>query len=175
MKKKPFDVQTAKKIINEYAEQINLLSRENKVLKKQLEDSKISLHINKDILYSHIKSKKNVTEEFESIINDLKKENERLNDKIAWLFMEKGELAKKLYKLQDSLNDKLNQENLLIEQERTEKFINENKLKEKEFQIENLKKQIENLKKNTKNNQNQNNVKEIYIGDPNIINVEINN
>ena len=175
MKKKPFDVQTAKKIINEYAEQINLLSRENKVLKKQLEDSKISLQINKDILYSHIKSKKNVTEEFESIITDLKKENERLNDKIAWLFTEKGELAKKLYKLQDSLNDKLNQENLLIEQERTEKFINENKLKEKEFQIESLKKQIENLKKNSKNNQNQNNVKEIYIGDPNRINVEINN
>ena len=147
MKKKQFDAQTAKKIINEYAEQINLLSRENKVLKKQLEDSKISLQINKDILYSHIKSKKNVSEECESIISDLKKENERLNDKIAWLFTEKGELAKKLYKLQDSLNDKLTQENVLIEKERTEKFLFENKLKEKEFQIENLKKQLDTLKK----------------------------
>ena len=58
MKRKQFDAQTAKKIINEYANQINLLSRENKVLKKQLEDSKISLQINKEILYSHIKSKK---------------------------------------------------------------------------------------------------------------------
>ena len=58
MKKKPFDSQTAKKIINEYAERINLLSRENKVLKKQLEDANISLKINKEILYSHIKSKK---------------------------------------------------------------------------------------------------------------------
>ncbi len=171
--KKKFDAQTAKKIINEYAEQINLLSRENKVLKKQLEDSNISLQINKEILYSHIKSKKNVSEECESIITDLKKENERLNDKIAWLFTEKGELAKKLYKLQDSLNDKLNQENNLIEKERTEKFIYENKLKEKEFQIENLKKQIENLKKNSKNA--NNGVKEIYIGDPNKFNVEINN
>ena len=171
--KKKFDAQTAKKIINEYAEQINLLSRENKVLKKQLEDSNISLQINKEILYSHIKSKKNVSEECESIITDLKKENERLNDKISWLFTEKGELAKKLYKLQDSLNDKLNQENNLIEKERTEKFIYENKLKEKEFQIENLKKQIENLKKNSKNA--VNGVKEIYIGDPNKFNVEINN
>jgi chaperonin cofactor prefoldin len=171
--KKKFDAQTAKKIINEYAEQINLLSRENKVLKKQLEDSNISLQINKEILYSHIKSKKNVSEECESIITDLKKENERLNDKIAWLFTEKGELAKNLYKLQDSLNDKLNQENNLIEKERTEKFIYENKLKEKEFQIENLKKQIENLKKNSKNANNA--VKEIYIGDPNKFNVEINN
>jgi len=75
--------------------------------------------------------------------------------------------------LQDSLNDKLNQENNLIEKERTEKFIYENKLKEKEFQIENLKKQIENLKKNSKNA--NNGVKEIYIGDPNKFNVEINN
>ena len=58
MKKKQFDSQTAKKIINDYAEKINLLSRENKVLKKQLEDSNISLKINKEILYSHIKSKK---------------------------------------------------------------------------------------------------------------------
>lgn len=174
MKKKQFDAQTAKKIINEYAEQINLLSRENKVLKKQLEDSKISLQINKDILYSHIKSKKNDSEECESVLTALKKENERLNDKIAWLFTEKGELAKKLYKLQDSLNDKLQKENLLIEQERTEKFLFENKLKEKEFQIENLKKQIEILKRN-RNNNSQVGVTEIYIGDPNKFNTEINN
>ena len=176
IRKKAFDAQTAKKIINEYAEQIHLLSRENKVLKKQLEDSKISLQINKDILYSHIKSKKNVSEECESIISDLKKENERLNDKITWLFTEKGELAKKLYKLQDSLNDKLAQENILIEKERTDKFLFENKLLEKDFQIDYLKKQIEYLKKNTKNNhQNNGVVNEIYIGDPNKFNTEINN
>lgn len=59
--------------------------------------------------------------------------------KIAWLFNEKGELAKKLYKLQDSLNDKLQQENTYIEKERTDKFLFENKLKEKEFQIDILK------------------------------------
>ena len=174
MKKKQFDAQTAKKIINEYAEKINLLSRENKVLKKQLEDAKISLQINKDILYSHIKSKKNVSEECESIISDLKKENERLNDKIAWLFAEKGELAKTLYKLQDSLNDKLSQENILIEKERTEKFLFENKIKEKDFIIDNLRKQLENMRKNLKNNTNTG-VTEIYIGDPNKINIEINN
>ena len=174
MKKKQFDIQTAKKIINEYAEQINLLSRENKVLKKQLEDSKISLQINKDILYSHIKSKKNNSEEIQSVLLDLKKENERLNEKIAWLFTEKGELAKKLYKLQDSLNDKLQQENTYIEKERTDKFLFENKLKEKDFQIDTLKKQIENLKKNSKNSNNSG-VMEIYIGDPNKFNTEINN
>ena len=166
MKRKQFDSQTAKKIINEYAEKINLLSRENKVLKKQIEDSNISLKINKEILYSHIKSKKNVSEECNSIITDLKKENERLNNKITWLFNEKAELAKKLYKLEDCLNDKINQETIKNEQVKNEKFIFENKLKEKEVQIINLKKQLENYKKNNK---------KIYIGDPNKFNLEINN
>ena len=176
MKKKQFDSQTAKKIINEYAEKINLLSRENNVLKKQLEDSNISLKINKEILYSHIKSKKNVSEECNSIITDLKKENERLNNKIVWLFNEKAELAKKLYKLEDSLNDKINQETINNEKEKTGKFLFENKLKEKEVQIINLKKQLDNYKKNSKNNPIQNNgIKEIYIGDPNKFNLEINN
>ena len=176
MKKKQFDVKTAKKIINEYAQKINLLSRENNILKKQLEDSNISLQINKDLLYSHIKSKKNISEEFESILTDLKKENERLNDKIALLFNEKGELSKKLYKLQDILNDKLQQDNIIVEKERTEKFLYENKLKEKEYQINNLKKQIEYLKKNSKNKNLLNSgINEIYIGDPNRFNTEINN
>ena len=175
MKKKQFDSQTAKKIINDYAEKINLLSRENKVLKKQLEDSNISLKINKEILYSHIKSKKNVSEECDSIISDLKKENERLNNKITWLFTEKAELAKKLYKLEDSLNDKMNQESINNEKEKTEKFLYENKLKEKEVQIISLKKQLENYKKSNKNSHAQNKEYiEIYIGDPNKFNLEMN-
>ena len=37
--KKTFDSKTAMKIINEYAEKINILSRENSTLKKQLEDA----------------------------------------------------------------------------------------------------------------------------------------
>ena len=176
MKKKPFDSLTAKKIINDYAEKINLLSRENTGLKKQLEDCNISLKINKEILYSHIKSKKNVSEECESVISDLKKENERLNNKITWLFSEKTELAKKLYKLEDSLNDKITQENIKNENNKTEKFILENKLMEKESQIKNLKRQLERYSKINKGNNLENiPVREIYIGDPNTINTEINN
>ena len=60
------------------------------------------------------------------------------------LFTEKKELSKYLYKLQDSLNDKLNQENILIEQERTEKFIYENK---KNFKLKILKNKNRKLKK----------------------------
>ena len=182
MKKKVFDVKTAKKIINDYAEKINLLSRENKVLKKQLEDSNTSLQINKEILYTHLTSKKNNTEEFISTLSDLKKENERLTSKISWLFNEKAELAKKLYKLEDSLNDKLKQETNIIEKEKTDIFIYENKIKEKDFIIEKLQKQIEDFKKQKINFQKnkiidvgQPTIHEIYIGDPNKFNKEMNN
>ena len=175
MKKKTFDAQTAKKIINEYAEKINLLSRENNILRKQLEDSKTSLQINKQILYSHFDTKTDISEDYKSMLSDLKKENQRLTDKINWLFTEKSELAKKLYKLQDSLNDKLSQENRNIEKEKTEKFLYENNLLEKNFQIEALKRQIDQLKKNIKTGKNNTGgVREIYIGDPNKFNTEMN-
>ena len=53
----------------------------------------------------------------------------------------------------------------------------ENKLKEKEFLIETLKKQLETLKKNFSKNNNalKGTINEIYIGDPNKFNIEINN
>ena len=178
MIKKQFDSQTAKKIINEYAEKINLLSRENQSLKKQLEDAKISLQINKDILYQHIKSKKNVSDECQSVISDLKKENERLNEKIAFLFKEKGELSKKIYLLQDTLNDKLTKDSVITENSKTKIFLYENSIKEKDCQILNLKKEIEALQKNiinlTKGGE-ANLPMIVYIGEPNRTNTELTN
>ena len=94
--KKTFDSKTAMKIINEYAEKINILSRENSTLKKQLEDAQISLKLNKEILYNYF-SKSISNSNFSLILNDLKKENERLSNKISWLFTEKVETSKKLY------------------------------------------------------------------------------
>ena len=182
MKKKEFDMKTAKKIINDYAEKINLLSRENKVLRKQLEDSMTSLQINKEILYAHLTSKKNIPEEFNNALSDLKKENERLTSKISWLFNEKAELAKKIYKLEDSLNDKLKDEKNIIEKEKTDIFLYENKIKEKDFMIEKLQKQIEDFKKQKNNSQKNKTtegsppiIQEIYIGDPDKFNKEMNN
>ena len=58
MSKKPFDSKTAKKLISEYAEKINILTRENLTLKKQLEDSQTSLRLNKDILFTHFNKNK---------------------------------------------------------------------------------------------------------------------
>ena len=76
MSKKSFDSKTARKLITEYAEKINILSRENQVLKKQLEDLQTSLRLNKDILFTHFSDKAN--NDLSLLIQDLQKENVRL-------------------------------------------------------------------------------------------------
>ena len=142
-----------------YAEKINLLTNENETLKKYLEDVQTSLKINKEILYNHLTQK--ASGDILNSINDLKKENERLTLKINWLFTEKTESAKQLNKLQLELEEKIQKEKDLIEREKQYKFIEENKQKKREN---------ESILKNKKSN----NKNEIYIGDPNKFNLEMN-
>ena len=103
MSKKAFDSKTAKKLINEYAEKINILTRENQLLKKQLEDAHTSLKLNKDILYTHFSQK--VNKDSSQLIIDLQKENTRLSEKVETLYKEKLEATKTIYKLQEELED----------------------------------------------------------------------
>ena len=98
-----------------------------------------------------------------SSLNELKKENERLTTKINWLFTEKTESAKQLNQLQLELEEKLNKEKDYIEKEKQFKFIEENKAKKNENEL---------ILKNKKTGNNKN---EIYIGDPNKFNLEMNN
>lgn len=172
MSKKPFDSKTAKKLISEYAEKINILTRENLTLKKQLEDSQTSLRLNKDILFTHFNKNKT---DISSLLNDLKKENLRLSEKIAWLFSEKTETSKQLYKLQEQLEAKNAKETESIEKEKTKKFIETNKLAEKESTIIFLQKQLEKLKNsNSHNKTSKNNERVLIIGDPTKFNTEMN-
>ena len=47
---KKFDVSTAKKLLSLYAEKVNFYMKENKALQMELNDTKTSLEINKEIL-----------------------------------------------------------------------------------------------------------------------------
>jgi len=73
-----FNMQTAKKIINEYAEQINILTKENKLLNQHVNDMKHSLSINKKLLYEHIGKESSSTNNMD-LIKEIKQENTRLN------------------------------------------------------------------------------------------------
>lgn len=127
-----------------------------------MEDAQTSLKINKEILFSHFGTSSTPEKSF---IEDIRKENYRLSEKINWLFQEKAETAKMIYKIQQELDNKQRIERELIEREKTKYFVDDNKLMEKEFKITYLLKQLENKKKGNC---------AVYIGDPNKFNVEMN-
>ncbi len=65
-------------IIYRYAEQINILTKENKLLNQHVSDMKHSLSINKKLLYEHI-AKESSSENNLQLIKEIKQENSRLN------------------------------------------------------------------------------------------------
>ncbi len=64
-------------------------------MKNQLEDTKTTLMINKDLLYKYI-SQQNKNQERMELYNDLVNENKRLTDMTNNLFKEKIGLEKKV-------------------------------------------------------------------------------
>ena len=100
-----FDIITAKKLLSSYAEKVNYYMKENKLLRNELKDVKITLDINKEILYKNINEQKN--EKKNKIFTKLKEENERLSKKLEELYKDKIDLEKKLYKCQQDLEDSI--------------------------------------------------------------------
>ncbi len=102
--KKKFDSKTAMKIISEYsikfyhnsyAEKLNNYIKENQNLKNQLEDTKTTLMINKELLYKYI-SQQTKNQEKTNLFNELQNENRRLSDMTNTMYKEKITLEKKV-------------------------------------------------------------------------------
>lgn len=72
--KKKYDSETARKIINDYAEKLNVYICENNSLSKQLEDMKVNLSINKKIMLVSISENSN-----KAITEEITKEMEKLS------------------------------------------------------------------------------------------------
>jgi hypothetical protein len=89
---KKFDQATARKLIGEYADKINYYIKENSGLQNQLEDTKISLNLNKELMFKTISN----TFKADTIFNELKDENIRLTLLVQKLHEEKASLDKKV-------------------------------------------------------------------------------
>jgi hypothetical protein len=111
--KKKFDSKTAMKIISEYeykirtnfsllslsyAEKINNYIKENQNLKSQLDDTKTTLMINKELLYKYI-AQQTKNQEKMDLINELQNENKRLSELTNDFYKEKTTLEKKVKKI----------------------------------------------------------------------------
>jgi hypothetical protein len=86
--KKSFDVETAKRLIANYADKVNYYMKENSNLKNIIEDMKMSLNINKDLLFKYISTNAKQTEEI-NLLNLYKNDNLRLLEKNEKLHNEK--------------------------------------------------------------------------------------
>jgi hypothetical protein len=95
MNKKKFDSTTARKIISEYADKLNYYIKENNSLKAQLEDIKVTLNINKELLFKYISTNINHSEQ-KGLLEDFKNENSRLVQKNDQLVQDKIILDKKV-------------------------------------------------------------------------------
>jgi len=165
---KKFDVSTAKKLLSLYAEKVNFYMKENKALQMELNDTKTSLEINKEILYKQLN--KVIKEKEKKVLIKLKEENDRLNKKNSELYKNKVELEKKLYVIQQQLDESLMKNQELLDNQNTEIFLIENKIKEKDNLIFQLKKEINKYYK-----EDFNSTKELIICDPDKVNIEMNN
>ena len=158
-------METAKKLLSIYAENANFYLRENKNLKNQLKDIQTSLEINKELLFKEINKHFNNSD----ILNNLKKENERLTKKFDNIYKERIDYENKYHKIKDQLDNLLIEKNNLYDIHSTEIFKLNNKIKEKENIIKHLNKELTNIIKDNEI------TKEIIIIEPNVNNLEINN
>jgi hypothetical protein len=74
------EINTAKKIINEYADKINFYMKQNELLKSQLEDMSITVLNNKNILYNFMLESTNDKKELQAF-EEIRMENERISQK----------------------------------------------------------------------------------------------
>ena len=173
-KKSKSEISVSQKIISEYAEKIIMYMKENKSLKAQLEDLRITLKINKEMLNKQIKSLASNTKvniQLSQIISSLENENVQISNRNIKLYNENLNLEKKLYECQQELNDKIRYYEDLLKELDDKIFILENKNIEQENQIKQYKDQINKYYKDDLNSN-----KEIYIcTSPDQFNIEMNN
>ena len=173
-KKSKLQISVSQKIISEYAEKIIMYMKENKSLKAQLEDLRITLKINKEMLNKQIKSLASNTKvniQYSQIISSLENENVQISNRNIRLYNENLNLEKKLYQCQQELNDKIRYYEDLLKELDDKIFILENKNIEQENELKQYKEEI---KKYNKEEGNSN--KKIFIcTSPDQFNIEMNN
>lgn len=142
--------------------------KENQVLKTELEDTRTSLEINKEILYKQISSQ--LKDKEKKVLQTLKEENQKIITKNKELIKQKIDLEKKIYKIQQELDDALIRNQELQDREASETFLNDNRLQEKESVILQLKKELDKYYR-----EDFNSTKELIICEPDKTNVEMYN
>jgi hypothetical protein len=93
--KRENDMKTARKIINEYADKVNLYMKENTILQRQVDDLKETLKLNKDLMTKFISQNLMQTDQ-STLLMDLKMQNDTYSRKLETLQTDNLSMAKKV-------------------------------------------------------------------------------
>ena len=137
-------------------------------MKSQVEDLKTTLKINKDLFFKNINQDKNNED---TLLSQMRAENARISRKIDEMFEEKTLIEKKLYKLQQVFEDRMNSDREIIEKLNEKIFIYENKFVEKKDSM-NIMKGLINRKIINEMSQK---FRYVYVVDPTKSNIDLNN
>jgi hypothetical protein len=170
--KKKIKETSIQKLLGDYADKIVIYMKENKSLKRQLDDLKITLSINKDMLNNQIKNLTNNTaanNQMSEIIKSLQDENIQISNRNMKLYQDNLNLEKKLYKCQNELNDKIRYYEEEIRDMSDKIFIYSNQIMSKDNEIKQFKIELLNSYKDDF-------LKEIYVyTTPSKFTMEMNN
>ena len=175
--KKKYDKNFALKIINQYADSYNQLEKENNNLKNQIDELKVNLNINKEIINSFFKKDKEIfNKNFQLLLNKNNEEIKLLNDKILKLTNENSHLNEKLIKYNNSINSyfNFNDKKDKTYDLKQKIFIFENVIKKKNSELNYLKKKLKSFQESVKLAEEDESeedshiiIKEIYVSEPN--------
>ena len=164
----------ALKLVNKYADSYKMLTYENKSLKDEINDLRLNINLNKEIIstfYSNNKNNnnnKNKDDNFIFLFNKLKEENKNLYNTVERISNEKNSLYTKLLQTKENVSNgllELKKENEIL---KSKIFLLENEIKKKNYKIFCLEKTIYNFKNDICDYE-----KEILIIEPNKALLEI--
>lgn len=135
---------TAIKLANKYAESYEIVEKENKILKNEIEDLKANVLINKKIITDLFNNSLTPNQKTKSIIDGLQKEITLLNNTIKFYVKENNEL-KRVAPSYDSnmLDNHISKYQKQLENLSIKTFVLENKIIKKDNMIKQLNKKLE--------------------------------
>ena len=161
------DISTYKKLISEYADKINFYMKENKQLRNEIEDVKMTLKINKDLLFTYITSNSAKSEEIK-ILNNYQIENKKYLESNEKLIEENRHLELNILKFQNLFEEFSLKNSEELEKSKEEIFLLKYKLLEKESEIKLIRK--DSIKGNSSFNK-----KDFFLYEPTKNTLELNN
>ena len=160
------------KLVNKYADSYKMLTYENKSLKDEINDLRLNINLNKEIISTFYNNNNNNNlnkdEKLIFIFNKLKEENKNLYKTLEKISNEKNSLYSTLLQTKENVSNGLIELKKQNEVLKSKIFLLENEMKKKNYKIFCLEKTIYNFKNDICDYE-----KEILIIEPNKALLEI--